>query len=85
MSGVVDSVPEEMRELFAEIIGRRDAKLYFDLCNTEKPTPIQLEEVMDILLDEFLRNLQTDYEPTKRGKAIDDLLGAINMRWIIQK
>ena len=40
---------------------------------------------MDILSDEFSRHLRPDYEPTERGKQIDDLLGWFLLQFPIER
>lgn len=83
MSNVIESLPEELRALFSEIIGTADAELLSALEDAEEPTQAQRAAVEDILSREFANSLRADYEPTARGKVVDDLLGAFLLRWPI--
>lgn len=83
MSNVIESLPEGMRALFLEIIGRADVGLLSALEDDDEPTQAQRATVEDILSKEFANSLRADYEPTARGKVIDDLLGAFLLRWPI--
>lgn len=80
---VVDSLPDAMRELFSEVIGVEDPGLLTALGLTEEASEEQRVRVEGILSKEFTRCLGQDYEPTDRGKAVDDLLGAFLLRWPI--
>jgi hypothetical protein len=85
MSTVIDSLPPDSRELFTDIIGDRDPGLLAALRDRQKPDLSQRVSVMEILSTEFSHNLQPDDEPTERGKAIDDLLGAFLLHWPINE
>jgi hypothetical protein len=84
MSGVVDSLPAAMRPLFTEIIGAQNPDLLTALESHDEPSTAERVAVHDILSTEFSRNLGPDYEPTDRGKDIDELLGAFLTRWEIE-
>ena len=83
MKGVVNSLPSAMRSLFTEVIGARDPELLASLMSHDEPSTAERVEVHNILSTEFSRNLTQDYEPTDRGRQIDDLLGAFLTKWEI--
>ncbi len=83
MSSVVDSLPEEMRAMFSEIVGSADPVLLLSLQNAEEPSQAQRTAIEDILANEFAQCLRPDYEPTARGKAVDNLMGAYLLGWPI--
>ena len=85
MSGVIETLPPYLREIFIETVGAINQELLLALQATDEPTWEQREAVMDILLDAFLDNLEPNDEPTEKGKLIDDALGAFNMRWLVDK
>ncbi|MGH9170157.1 MAG: hypothetical protein ACRD0Z_04725 [Acidimicrobiales bacterium] len=84
MSGVVESMPALARNLFEEVIGERNPLLLETLRTTDQASPAQRLAVEEILSAEFSRELRQDFEPTDRGRAIDDLLGQFLLRWPIQ-
>lgn len=67
MSGVVASLPEEMRAIFAEVIGQADPALLQTLYGKDEPSIDEREGVLRLLSAEFSRCLQSDDEPTERG------------------
>jgi len=69
MSGVVASLPEEMRLIFAEVIGRVDPALLQALDGNDEPSIGEREVVLRLLSVEFSRFLQSDDEPTERGMS----------------
>jgi hypothetical protein len=83
MTSVVESLPAEMRSLFAEVIGGRDVALLSSLRTHPEPELTERLAVEDILSAEFTTCLQADDEPTRRGREIDNLLGAFLLRWPI--
>lgn len=85
MSTVIDSLPPDSRDLVTEIIGERDPGLLAALRERQEPDLSQRVSVMEILSTEFSHNLRPDDEPTERGEAIDDLLGAFLLHWPINE
>jgi hypothetical protein len=83
MTSVVESLPAEMRRLFAEVIGGKDVALLSSLLAHPEPDLAERLAVEDILSAAFTTCLQEDDEPTRRGRNIDDLLGAFLRRWPI--
>jgi hypothetical protein len=83
MSNVVESLPAEMRSLFIDVIGSRNAKLLSSLVVSQEPNKTERLGVHDILTSEFSRCLQPDHEPSERGRAVDNLLGQFLLRWPI--
>ena len=81
---VIESLPADMRSLFEEMVGERDPLLLADLKVASEATPDQRIAVEQILSAEFSRELRPDYEPTERGRAIDNLLGQFLLRWPIE-
>ena len=84
MTTAVESLPVELRDLFKEVIGNRNRQLLDELLTTEEPNKRQRAAVHEILTGEFSRCLQSDYEPTERGRQIDNLLGAFLLRWPVE-
>lgn len=83
MTNVVESLPERMRELFAEVIGAHNLALLARLMSHDEPTPHERLAVEDILATEFSNALQGDWEPTDRGRRVDEMLGAFLLKWPI--
>ncbi|MFZ0666238.1 MAG: hypothetical protein WAM97_10810 [Acidimicrobiales bacterium] len=84
MSGVIDALPLDMREIFIETVGAIDQELLLASQATDDPTREQRKAVLDLLYTEFCRHLKPDDEPTERGKLIDNTLGAFLLRWTIE-
>jgi hypothetical protein len=80
----VDTLPAQFRSLFIEVIGAKDADLLASLSSQGEPSQGERRAVEEILSTEFSRNLRTDYEPTERGRDIDNMLGALLLRWPIE-
>jgi hypothetical protein len=81
---VLDSIPEENRAIFAEVIGSANAQLLASLEGRDEPSIEERKQVEDILSAAFMRCLQLNYESTARGVAIDNTIGAFLMRWPIE-
>lgn len=84
MTNVIDSLPPEFREIVAEVVSGADEVLFSALRTQDSPTRAQRIRVEGILSNEFCQNLQANYEPTERGAAIDNALGAFLLRWPIE-
>lgn len=78
---MLTSLPPDMRELFAEVIGEANPALLDALSNKTKPSPRDCEAVLEILTAEFCSCLQPNDEPTERGRLVDNALGAFLVRW----
>jgi hypothetical protein len=74
----------QFRSLFIELIREKDADLLASLSSHDVPSQQERRAVEEILSADFSRNLGTDYEPTQRGRDIDNLLGAFLLRWPIE-
>ncbi len=81
MSNVIDSLPEQVRPVFVEILGERAPDLLSSLRAREKPTLQEQEEVADILSDAFTEHFGPGHVPTEQGKLIDEALGMFLTRW----
>lgn len=83
MNSIINEFPSNMQVLLAEIIGQNDQGLLAALRDAAEPDPDQRRAIEQILSDEFTCHLGGDYEPTERGKAIDNILGAFLLHWPI--
>lgn len=61
----------------------QDSGLLSSLRAHAEPTQSERIAVDKILSDEFSRHLRPDYEPTERGRDVDNLLGTFLLRWPI--
>lgn len=84
MNNVVDGLPIELKSIFTEVIGERDEDLLSSLRTHEEPSRRERVAVEQILSNEFSRNLGPDYEPTARGRDIDNALGEFLLQWPIE-
>ncbi len=84
VTNVVEALPAEVQTMFVEVIGERDAALLSSLRTQTEPTREERHTVEDLLSDEMSKHLGPDYEPTDRGRAIDDAIGAFLTRWPIE-
>jgi hypothetical protein len=78
-------IPRDLMPIFHEVLGEHDPDLLQSVLSSANPTLDERERVMDILADEFVRHLRPDYEPTERGKQIDDLLGKFLLQFPIER
>ena len=85
MNDRLPGIPRPLMPLFNEILDREDPDLLDSVLASGDPTLAERERVMDILVHEFMGNLQPDYEPTERGKQIDDLLGWFLLQFPIER
>ena len=79
---VPESLPQGMRSLVEEIL-RSDQRLLAELQDHRTPTPTQRKLVLRLLLLEFSNCLDENYEPSQRGRDIDELLGRFLQLWPI--
>lgn len=85
MSSAIDFMSEGRRALFEGIVGSHDPDLLAAL-KTRNDVPRDLRvRVEEVLTAEFTRELNADYEPTERGRKIDNLLGDFLLRWPIEQ
>jgi hypothetical protein len=84
VNNVIDDLPVELKPIFTEVIGERNEGLLSSLRTHEEPSRQERIAVEQILSNEFSRNLGPDYEPTARGRDIDNALGAFLLRWPIE-
>jgi hypothetical protein len=85
MSAPLAGIPKQLMPLFHEIVGRVDPGLLESVMSSGNPTLAEREQIEEILADEFARHLHPDYEPTERGKQIDDLLGKFLLQFPIER
>jgi hypothetical protein len=81
VSTVIDSLPEQYREVFTSLLADRDPELLSALQTQEKPTLDQQDAVIEVLADAFSEHLGPGQEPTAQGVLIDNVLGAFLTRW----
>lgn len=67
----------EKRTLY-DVLARRDPALAEKVAVTDTVSRSDAELIVSILSDEFVDNLDEDWEPTAYGKAISDLLQRVN-------
>lgn len=84
MSTVIASLPAEHQGVIVEVLRANSPELLTALLSHDVPTRDEREDVEDILSTEFTRHLKPDYEPTERGVAVDNALGAFLLRWPIE-
>lgn len=61
-----------------DVLARRDPALSERVAETDTVSRSDAELIVSILCDEFIDNLDGDWEPTAYGKAISDLLQRVN-------
>lgn len=83
MKSVVETLPRELRLLFARVVISVSPSLLQSLQNESDPSIAEREEVADILSNEFMKNVEVTGEPSQAGKKIDELLGEFLMHWPI--
>ena len=85
MNGELAGIPGELMPLFRELLGGDDPALLESILASGDPTIEERERVLMVLARQFTRNLRPDFEPTERGKQIDDLLGKFLMQFPIER
>ena len=83
VSNVVEALPAGLRQVFIEVIGEHDADLLKSLQARSESDAGQRRAVEELLADEFDNNLGPDWEPTQRGRIINDAIEAFLLRWPI--
>lgn len=83
MTNVVEALPAEVQTVFVDVLAERDAALLSSLRTQTEPSREERATVEELLSDEMSKHLGPDYEPTDRGRAIDDAIGAFLTRWPI--
>jgi hypothetical protein len=78
-------IPRDLMPIFRDVLDEHDPELLESVLASANPTLDERERVEDILSDEFSRHLRPDYEPTERGKQIDDLLGKFLLQFPIER
>ena len=81
MTNVVEALPAEVQTVFVDVLGERDTALLSSLRTQTEPSREERHTVEELLSDEMSKHLGPDYEPTDRGRAIDDAIGAFLARW----
>ncbi|QRP44720.1 hypothetical protein [Amycolatopsis sp. FDAARGOS 1241] len=81
MNSVIDTLPDEFRDIIISLLAERDPELLAALRAQEKPTMDQQEAVIDALADAFSEHLGPGQEPTPQGVLIDNALGAFLTKW----
>ena len=81
MSNVVESIPEEFRAVFVDVLGKRNAALLSALRTQDKPTAEQREAVDDIFSDEVVRELGPGHVPTERGQLVTRTIEEFWYQW----
>ncbi len=70
MSSVIEQMPEQLRDVFVEVLEQRDSSLLAALRNQQKPTPEQRQTVDDIFSNEVVQELGPGWAPSARGQLI---------------
>ena len=79
---IVDSLPEQRRTLFAEIVGQRDPELLAALRERSKPSVAERKKVEKYLSDALMTQfVGPDYEPTELGRRIEHTIDAFLEDW----
>jgi hypothetical protein len=81
VSTVIEALPRRYRGIIVELLGDRAPDLLAALRTQAKPTLVQQEGVLEVLVDAFVDHLGPFDEPTPRGTLIDDALGAFLEQW----
>lgn len=85
MNNVIDSVPQEHRETFVQVLQQHNSVLLNALRAQEAPTIDQADDVTDVFARAFIVNVGPDEDhPTERAVQIDDALGAFLKRWPVE-
>lgn len=69
---------DDERRMLHDVVSRRDPALSKKLAVTDTVSCSDAELIVSILCDEFIDNLDDEWEPTEYGKAISDLLQRVN-------
>jgi hypothetical protein len=86
MTNVVDSVPEQFRALFVEVIGEKDEELLTRLRTGTEPSREDRRRVEKLLGSEVMRELSgPDWEPTERGQALKRTVEEFLWLWPIER
>jgi len=84
MESALDGLDEQTKSVIVEVIERRDPQLITALASHNKQTIEERRAVASILFNEFSMNLDTNFEPTKRGRDIDAAMGEFLLQWPIE-
>lgn len=69
---------DDERQMLHGVLSRRDPALSEKVAVTDTVSRSDAELIVSILSDEFIDNLDEDWEPTAYGTAISDLLQRVN-------
>ncbi len=83
MMNSLNNLTRQSNELITQILKSRNPALLSELMRKREPTHSERLEVLNILSDEFTKNLLPNSEPTQRGRDIDNLLGSFLLLWPI--
>ena len=69
---------DDERQMLLDVLSRRDPALFEKVAVIDTVSRSDAELIVSILSDEFIDNLDEDWEPTAYGTAISDLLQRFN-------
>jgi hypothetical protein len=83
MKNVIERLPERLRSTFLEAVSKHDEQLLVQLRAKAEPSKEEREKIEEILADEYMLHVDSDYNPTEKGQLIDDTLGEFLICWPI--
>lgn len=78
MDASLSSLRDQERRILRDVLSRRDPALFERLARAETVSPSDAELIVSILSEEFIDNVDDNWEPTEYGIAISDLLQRVN-------
>jgi hypothetical protein len=84
VSNVIDSIPEQYREVLINIVGHRDPQLLTALRTGEQPTQPEREAVEEVLADALSEHFGPGHIPTDQGILIERTIEAFLEQWPIE-
>ena len=85
MSGVLDVIPREQRELIIDELARRNPDLLETLKVARQPTNDQSDAVVDALSDALSANYGPGHMPNDYGLAVERAIGTYLEAWPIYR
>ena len=74
----MSSLRDAEKRMLRDVLHRRDPALFERVARTETVSLSDAELIVSILSEEFIDNLDDNWEPTEYGIAISDLLQRVN-------
>jgi hypothetical protein len=85
VSGVLDVIPREQRELITDELIRRNPDLLEKLKEAREPTNDQSDAVVDALSDALSANYGPGHIPNEYGLAVERAIGTYLEAWPIYR